>query len=102
MSSGLFQQPSAKPVPPLDIPPEEVLGFDEEEWMRVVSPPLTAVRQPVEAMALAAWARLMARIGGDTSPPHEVRLACTLEVRDSSAPAVRPAEVAALRRWAQQ
>ena len=59
-------------------------GFDDEEWMRVVSPPLTAVRQPTAAMARAAWGRLMARIGGDTSAPHEVRLACSLEVRSSS------------------
>jgi LacI family transcriptional regulator len=78
-----------------------LVGFDDEEWMRVVSPPLTAVRQPIEDMAQAAWSRLMARIGGDTSPPHEVRLACTLEARDSSAPVIRPIEPAASRRWAQ-
>jgi LacI family transcriptional regulator len=78
-----------------------LVGFDDEEWMRVVSPPLTAVRQPIEELALAAWARLMARIGGDTSPPHEVRLPCTLEVRESSAPVIRPVEPTATRRWAQ-
>jgi len=84
--------------------PQDValVGFDDEEWMRAVSPPLTAVRQPVEALGLEAWGRLMARIGGDTSPPHEVRLACTLEIRDSSAPAQRSADSTALGRWAQQ
>ncbi len=66
-------------------------GFDDEEWMRVVSPPLTAVRQPTAAMARAAWGRLLARIGGDTSAPREMRLACTLEIRASSQPA-RPRE----------
>jgi LacI family transcriptional regulator len=86
----------------LSVPHDIALaGFDDEEWMRVVSPPLTAVRQPVEAMARAAWARLMARIGGDTTPPHEVRLACTLEVRQSSAPDLQPAKSAAVTRWAQ-
>ncbi len=70
-------------------------GFDDEPWMHVVSPPLTAVRQPVEQMGLAAWERLMARVGGDTSPPVQVRLPCTLELRASSqpAPATQPAGV---------
>ncbi len=78
-----------------------LVGFDDEEWMCAVSPPLTAVRQPIEALALEAWRRLMARIGGDLSPPHQVRLACTLEIRDSSAPAERSPATAALGRWAQ-
>ena len=84
--------------------PQDValVGFDEEEWMRAVSPPLTAVRQPVELLALEAWGRLMARIGGDTAPPQQVRLACTLEIRDSSGPAQRSSDSTAARRWAQQ
>ncbi len=79
-----------------------LVGFDDEEWMRAVSPPLTAVNQPVEMLGREAWGRLMARIGGDDSPPHEVRLACTLEIRASSAPAQRSADSTALGRWAQQ
>jgi LacI family transcriptional regulator len=69
--------------------PDDValVGFDDEEWMHVASPPLSAVRQPVEELGLAAWARLMARIAGDHAPPIEQRLPCTLEVRASSAPA---------------
>jgi LacI family transcriptional regulator len=66
-----------------------LVGFDDEAWMHVVSPPITAVRQPVTQLALAAWARLMARIGGEAGPPTEVRLTCTLEVRDSSLPLAR-------------
>ena len=86
----------------LRVPQDVALaGFDDEAWMRAVSPPLTAVRQPVEALALEAWGRLKARIGGDASPPHQVRLACTLEVRDSSASAARSADTAALGRWSQ-
>jgi LacI family transcriptional regulator len=79
-----------------------LVGFDDEEWMRAVSPPLTAVHQPVEALGREAWGRLMARIGGDTSPPHQVRLACTLEIRESSLPARRSPDTTALGRWAQQ
>lgn len=60
-----------------------LVGFDDAEWMRVVTPPLTAVHQPVEALGRAAWARLMARIGGEASAPEQVRLACTLEIRQS-------------------
>jgi DNA-binding LacI/PurR family transcriptional regulator len=60
-------------------------GFDEDEWMRVVVPRITAVRQPVEDLAQAAWRRLMARVAGDDTPPREVRLACSFEVRESSA-----------------
>lgn len=63
-------------------------SFDDAEWMRLVRPGLTTVRQPVEALAQAAWDRLMARIGGDVSPPCSLRLSCTIEIRDST---VRPA-----------
>ncbi len=69
-----------------------LVGFDQEEWMRVVSPPLTAVRQPTEEIARTAWARLMARIGGDQSPPQDIRLGCTLEVRASSRRVMHDAE----------
>ncbi len=64
-----------------------LVGFDDAEWMHVASPPITAVRQPVEAMGQAAWARLQARIGGDAAPAQALRLPCTLEIRASSAPA---------------
>lgn len=71
--------------------PEDValVGFDESEWMRSVTPPLTTVRQPLGQMGRSAWARLMARIGGDDSPPVHVRLTCRLDTRASTAPARR-------------
>jgi LacI family transcriptional regulator len=59
-------------------------SFDETEWMRLVKPAMTAVRQPVEAMAEAAWRRLMQRMKGDTSPPGTVRLTCAIEIRGST------------------
>ena len=68
-----------------------LVGFDQEEWMRVVSPPLSAVRQPTEAMARTAWERLMARIAGDDSPPKQILLDCALDIRASSQRSGRPA-----------
>ncbi|WP_158818690.1 LacI family DNA-binding transcriptional regulator [Methylocapsa sp. S129] len=62
-----------------------VLGFDDYSWMRAVSPPLTAIRQPVEEMGRRAWRILRRRIEGDSEPPEGIRLACTLERRRSTA-----------------
>lgn len=74
-----------------------VVGFDDYVWMRAVSPPLTAVRQPVEEMGRAAWERLLARIEGSRKPFGRVRLDCELVLRSSTAapPGVREAEQAA-------
>lgn len=59
-------------------------SFDEAEWMTLVSPPVTAVRQPVQAMAEAAWAQLLRRLDGDTDAVHFVRLPCVVEIRPST------------------
>ncbi len=59
-------------------------GFDDSEWMRLVSPGITAVSQPVDAMARAAWAQLMRRLAGDSTPPGALRLPCRLELRGST------------------
>jgi LacI family transcriptional regulator len=62
-----------------------VVGFDDYAWMRAVSPPLTAVRQPVEEMGRAVWARLKARIEGSSEPFERVKLECEFVVRQSTA-----------------
>lgn len=59
-------------------------SFDEKEWMRLVHPAVTAVRQPVEEMAECAWSVLRRRIAGDTSAPGIRRLHCALTLRESS------------------
>jgi LacI family transcriptional regulator len=84
--------------------PQDValIGFDDSDWMDVVSPPLTAVRQPIEQMALTAWARLLARINGDTSEPQQIRLPCALALRQSSAQAQKSPESAVMGRRAKQ
>lgn len=62
-----------------------VLGFDDYSWMRAVTPPLTAIRQPIDALGRAVWQRLRARIDGSTAPASRVRLTCELVVRASTA-----------------
>jgi LacI family transcriptional regulator len=63
-----------------------LLGFDDNEWMKAMHPAVTAVRQPVEALARRAWDQLVARLRGDRSPPVHVRLGCSLELRASTGP----------------
>ena len=68
--------------------PREIslVGFDDNQWMPVMNPALTAVRQPVEALAVGAWQQLAARLRGDRAPPVRIRLAGTLELRNSAGP----------------
>ncbi len=71
-------------------------SFDETEWMRLVTPAVTAVRQPVEDLAAAAWAQLMRRMAGGAGPPETRRLACAVTIRGSTPRlAGRPAHAAA-------
>lgn len=53
-----------------------VVGFDDYPWMQAVSPPLTSIRQPVEAMGRAAWECLRARIDGSEAPPARISVLC--------------------------
>lgn len=62
-----------------------LIGFDDYAWMRARATPLTAISQPVQEMGEAIWARLKARIEGDTSPPAHIQLKCALKVRASTA-----------------
>lgn len=69
-----------------------VLGFDDYSWMRAVTPPLTAIRQPVDEMGREVWSRLRLRIGGSAEPGSRMKLRCKLMTRASTAePAVRVA-----------
>lgn len=62
-----------------------LLGFDDYDWMEVFRPPLCAVRQPVAALAEAAWRRLALRMSSDNAglEPCHVRLPCHLVWRGS-------------------
>ncbi|WP_294642024.1 LacI family DNA-binding transcriptional regulator [uncultured Aureimonas sp.] len=59
-------------------------SFDEMEWMRLVSPAVTAVRQPVEDMAVAAWTLLHARMEGRETLEETRRLECAVTIRGST------------------
>ena len=77
--------------------PEEVslLGFDDFDWMKVLRPSVSTMRQPVAEMASHAWTLLMSRCEQDKVEKHaRLRLPCTLEVREST----RPPSIVAVRR----
>jgi DNA-binding LacI/PurR family transcriptional regulator len=66
--------------------PDQVslVGFDDYVWMRATTPPLTAIRQPVDHIGAEAVKLLQSRLQGDDSPPTAVRLACEMVERAST------------------
>ncbi len=58
-----------------------VVGFDDAPWFDLFDPPLTAIAQPIAALAEAAVAAVLACIGG--RPADSARPACTLVRRNS-------------------
>ena len=74
-----------------------VVGYDDSPLMAFTDPPLTTVRQPVAAMAIAAVRALVDEINGHPAPHSEYVFRPELVVRGSTAvaPAVLPARAAA-------
>jgi DNA-binding LacI/PurR family transcriptional regulator len=69
-----------------------VVGYDDSSLMSCTDPPLSTVRQPIEAMGRAAVAMLVGQIDGATVTPDELLFEPELVVRGSTGPAVpRPA-----------
>ena len=66
--------------------PEDVslVGFDDYAWMRAYRPPITAVRQPIDAIAAEAWRWLAARIQDSEAPRGRTELRTELEIRQST------------------
>ncbi|SDI69468.1 LacI family DNA-binding transcriptional regulator [Aliiruegeria lutimaris] len=67
--------------------PEDValVGFDDADWMQTTWPSITAVAQPVSAIAERALAALLARVEGEhTGFPVQYLEPCTLLVRQSA------------------
>jgi DNA-binding LacI/PurR family transcriptional regulator len=62
-----------------------VIGYDDSPLMTCVDPPLTTVRQPIDAMGRAAVDLLLARIERTAVPAHELVFEPELVVRSSSA-----------------
>lgn len=66
-----------------------VVGFDDSAFMSCTEPPLTTIRQPIEAMGRAAVELLCAGIQGGAVPPGELLFEPELVVRGSTAKAPR-------------
>ena len=64
-----------------------VIGYDDSSFMSSVEPPLTTVRQPIEAMGRAAVASLLAQIRGEETAVDELLFEPELVVRRSTRPA---------------
>jgi LacI family transcriptional regulator len=62
-----------------------LVGFDDLDLSRVVAPPLTTVRQPLEEMARIAVALLLRLVEGQEIDTLHVELATELVVRESTA-----------------
>ena len=70
-----------------------VVGYDDSAFMNCTDPPLTTVRQPLEAIGRAAVAMLVGQIDGIPVTAEELLFEPELVVRGSTGPA--PAPVAA-------
>ncbi|WP_343116144.1 LacI family DNA-binding transcriptional regulator [Ostreiculturibacter nitratireducens] len=63
----------------------ELVGFDDADWMQTTWPSITAVAQPVAAMAERAVSVLLERIeGGNKGAPTSHLEPCTMLVRESA------------------
>jgi alanine racemase len=72
----------------LEVPRDvSVVGFDDSRLMQYLDPPLTTIRQPVQAIGLAAVAALADAIEGEPVPSHEYLYKPELVLRSSTAPA---------------
>ncbi|MFC8170946.1 LacI family DNA-binding transcriptional regulator [Streptomyces sp. NPDC057242] len=78
----------------LDVPRDvSVVGFDDSPLIAFTDPPLTTIRQPVQAMGQAAVRALLEEVGGTPAPHSEFVFMPELVVRGSTASApssVRP------------
>jgi DNA-binding LacI/PurR family transcriptional regulator len=64
-----------------------VVGFDDSAFMTCTDPPLTTVRQPIEAMGQAVVELLVNQIEGIGVRPDELLFEPELVVRGSTGPA---------------
>ena len=82
----------------LDVPGDlSVVGFDDSALMTTTDPPLTTVRQPIEAMGQAAVGQLLSQVGGTPVSSDELLFEPELVVRGSTGAVAAPARIAAAR-----
>ena len=74
----------------LSVPQDvSVIGYDDSAFMNCVDPPLTTIRQPIEAMGRAAVDLLTMQINGASVTDEELLFEPELVVRGSTAPTRR-------------
>ena len=74
----------------LNVPRDvSVVGYDDSAFMNCTDPPLTTVRQPIEAMGRAAVELLSAQVQGGAVPPEELLFEPELVVRGSTEQVIR-------------
>ncbi len=71
-----------------------VVGFDDSAFMNCTDPPLTTVRQPIDAMGRAVVTLLANQIDGAEASEEELLFEPELVVRSSTGPARRPSVIA--------
>ena len=64
-----------------------VVGFDDSALMSCIDPPLTTVRQPIDAMGRLVIELLVSQIGGSPVAHEEMLFEPELVVRSSTGPA---------------
>jgi DNA-binding LacI/PurR family transcriptional regulator len=67
-----------------------IVGYDDSAFMNCTEPPLTTVRQPIEAMGRAAVDLLVRQIEGGAVEVGELLFEPELVVRASTAPVSAP------------
>jgi DNA-binding LacI/PurR family transcriptional regulator len=63
-----------------------VVDFDDSALMNCTDPPLTTIRQPIDAMGRAAVALLASQVAGQVVPADEMLFEPELVVRGSTGP----------------
>jgi LacI family transcriptional regulator len=67
-----------------------IVGFDEVDWSQLNYEQLTTVAQPVYDMGKIAAEKLIARLGGDSTPIQEIRLKTKFILRETCGPCQIP------------
>jgi LacI family transcriptional regulator len=70
----------------VDVPGEmSFLAFDDFEWLSLLQPGVSAIRQPVDQIAVEAWQLILREIEGQPIPTPHVRACGELIIRGSTA-----------------
>lgn len=69
----------------LDIPRDmSLLAFDDFEWLRLLQPPVSAIQQPIDQIAVESWRLMFQQISGREISVRHVRAGAQLMIRQST------------------